>query len=67
MLGGVAGLSGYVWAGIAGDMGRDLRGSGVRLHPNRPPKDGVGKNSICAAVRRYVAWIAGLRICWIRS
>ena len=65
--GGVAGPRGGVWAGVAGRVRRGLRGGGVRRPPNRPPEDGVGKNSVCAGVRRHVAWIARLRILWIRS
>ena len=65
--GGVAGPRGDVWAGTAGRVGRGLRGGGVRRPPIRPLKGGVGKNSVCAGVRRYVAWMAGLRIWGIRS
>ena len=65
--GGVAGPSGGVWAGIASDVGRSRRGRGVRRPPNRFPGGGVGKKSVCVAVRRHVAWINRLRIRWILS
>ena len=61
--GGVAGSCGGIWAGVAGRVGRGVRGGGVRRPPNRPPVGcGVGKNSVCAGVRRHVARITGLRI-----
>ena len=66
-LGGVAGPCGDVWAGVAGRVGRSLRGGGVSQPPSRAPEGGVGKNSICAGERRHAAWIAGLGIYWIRS
>jgi hypothetical protein len=64
--GGVYGTRGDVWAGVAGRMGRGLRGDGVKPL-KRPPNQtlvegGVGKNSVCSGVRRHVACIAGLRI-----
>jgi len=61
-VGGVTGPRGDMWAGVAGRVGRGLRGSGVRRPPNRTLEGGVGKNSVCTGVRRHVAWIAGLRI-----
>ena len=42
----MAGPSGDVWAGIAGDVGRSLRGSGVKWPLNRLPYGGVGKKSL---------------------
>ena len=65
--GGVAGQRGDWLAGVAGILGRILRGNGVRRPPKQPPEGRVGKNSICADVRRHVALIAELRIWWIRS
>jgi len=53
--GDVAEPCGDVWAGIAGRVGRGLRGGGVRRPPNRPAKGGVEKISGCAGVRRHVA------------
>ncbi len=67
MPGGVTVPSGDVWAGIAGVVGRGLRRSGVKRPLNWSLEGGVGKISICAVVRRHVAWIDGLQICWIRS
>jgi len=64
--GGVAGPRGDGWVGVAGRVGRGFRGGGVRLPPNRPLEDWVGKNSVCAGMRRHVAWIDELRIWWIR-
>ena len=61
-LGGVAGPCGNVRAGVAGHVGIGLRGGRVRRPPNQPPRGRVGKNSVCAGVRRHVACIAGLRI-----
>jgi hypothetical protein len=37
LLGGVTGPCADVWAGVAGRVGRGLRGGGVRRPPNRPP------------------------------
>ncbi len=54
-LGGVTGPHGDVCVGVAGIVGRRLRGGGVKRPPNRPIVGGVGKNSVCAGVRRHVA------------
>ncbi len=53
--GGVEGPSGDTWAGIAGEVGRSLRVSGVGCPLNRPPDGGVEKKIVCAAVRKHVA------------
>ena len=54
-LGGVAGQRGDCWAAVDGIVGRDLRGVGSGDLQNDPPEGGVGKNSVCADVRRHVA------------
>ncbi len=54
-LGGVTGPHGDVWVGVAGIVGRGLRGGGVKRPPNRPIGGVVRKNSACAGVRRHVA------------
>ena len=65
---GVTGPGGDTGAGVAGRMGRGLRGNGVKRPPNRPlVEGGVGKICVCAGVRRQLALITGPRILWIRS
>jgi hypothetical protein len=60
--GGVTGACGDVWASVAGRVGRGLHGGEVTRPPNRSPVGGVGKHSVCAGVRRHMAWILGLKI-----
>jgi hypothetical protein len=61
--GGLTVPRGDDWAGVAGRVGRGLRGDGVRRPPSRHPVEGeVGKSSVCSSVRRHVACITGLRV-----
>jgi len=54
--GGLTVPGGDAEADVDGRVGRGLRGGGVKRPPDRPlVEDGVGKNCVCAGVRRQVA------------